>query len=358
MAALRAPRLAGLVLSPDDSAAAAARAVLRFYLRAFASAEPAARAGEVEPVHQLRVATRRLRTALRRFGPLLPARFAAAAHRDLAWLGGAIGAVRDLDVLSELLRGQAARLDPELRRAGGPLGVMLQEQRARALAALGTALDAKRCRRLLERLAAFADSRAPVGRGTRLGDVAPDLLRPHVRAVVRAGRRLGPDAAPPHLHRLRVRVKRLRYALETLRSLGDRATRELLARLERLQDTLGKGQDAATAIAWLGAYAESPGVPVTSLLPAGALIQALARRGGGHARPWSRLRCDLEQPARARGRDRGHRGGSLRRRAGAARAGRARAGRSAARDGARPARVRALRARGHRGSRAGAERRG
>src|SRR5439155_886239 len=141
------------------------------------------------------VATRRLRTALRLFGPLLPARFAAAAHRDLAWLGGAIGAVRDLDVLSELLRGQAARLDPELRRAGGPLGVMLQEQRARALAALGTALDAKRCRRLLERLAAFADSRAPVGRGTRLGDVAPDLLRPHVRAVVRAGRRLGPDAA-------------------------------------------------------------------------------------------------------------------------------------------------------------------
>ena len=278
MAALRAPRPAGLVLSPDDSAAAAARAVLRFHLRAFASAEPAARAGEVEPVHQLRVATRRLRTALRLFGPLLPARFAAAAHRDLAWLGGAIGAVRDLDVLSELLRGQAARLDPELRRAGGPLGVMLQEQRARALAALGTALDAKRCRRLLERLAAFADSRAPVGRGTRLGDVAPDLLRPHVRAVVRAGRRLGPDAAPPELHRLRVRVKRLRYALETLRSLGDRATRELLARLERLQDTLGKGQDAATAIAWLGTYAESPGVPVASLLPAGALIQALARR--------------------------------------------------------------------------------
>src|SRR5436189_240414 len=186
MNALRAPRPAGLVLSPDDSAAAAARAVLRFHLRAFASAEPAARAGEVEPVHQLRVATRRLRTAL----------------------------------------------------------------------------DAKRCRRLLERLAAFADSRAPVGRGTRLGDVAPDLLRPHVRAVVRAGRRLGPDAAPPHLHRFRVRVKRLRYALETLRSLGDRATRELLARLERLQDTLGKGQDAATAIAWLGTYAEGPGVPV------------------------------------------------------------------------------------------------
>src|SRR5438093_10344791 len=293
MAALRAPRPAGLVLSPADSAAAAARAVLRFHLRAFASAEPAARAGEVEPVHQLRVATRRLRTALRLFGPLLPARFAAAAHRDLAWLGGAIGALRDLDVLNELLRGQAARLDPALRRAGGPLGVMLQEQRARALAALGTALDAKRCRRLLERLAACADSRAPVGRGTRLGDVAPDLLRPHVRAVVRAGRRLGPDAAPPDLHRLRIRVKRLRYAVETLRSLGDRSVREVLVRLERLQDTLGKGQDAATAIAWLRAYAATRGVPAASLLPAGALLQALARRARRRRRrglkAWRRL---------------------------------------------------------------------
>src|SRR5207249_1957071 len=183
MTALRVPQRVGLVLSPDDGAAVAARVVVRFHLRAFARVEPAARAGEVEPVHQLRVATRRLRAALRLFAPVLPARFAAA-----------------------------------------------------------------------------------------------DLIRPHVRGVVRAGRRLGPDAAPPDLHHLRVRVKRLRYALETLRSLGDRSVREVLVRLERLQDTLGKGQDAATAIAWLRGYAATRGVPAASLLPAGALIQALARR--------------------------------------------------------------------------------
>src|SRR5213083_128416 len=199
MTALRVPQRVGLVLSPDDGAAVAARVVVRFHLRAFVRVEPAARAGEVEPVHQLRVATRRLRTALRLF----------------AWLATAIGAVRDLDVLGETLRKQAARLDPELRREVGPLGVALHEQHERTLAELGATLDAKRSRRLLERLAVFADSRAPVGRGARLGDVAPDLLRPQVRAVVRAGRRLGPDAAPPDLHRLRIRVKRLRYAVDT-----------------------------------------------------------------------------------------------------------------------------------------------
>src|SRR5439155_10551611 len=232
----------------------------------------------LEPVHQLRVATRRLRAALRLFAPLLPARFATAAHRDLAWLARAIGAVRDLDVLSELVRKQAARLESELRRASGPLGVALHEQRAQALAALGTTLDSRRGRRLLERLAAFADSRAPAGRGARLGDVAPDLLRPHVRAVVRAGRRLGPEAEAAELHRLRVRTKRLRYALETLRSLGDRSTRELLGLLEGLQDTLGKGQDAVTAIAWLREVAATRGRPASALLPAWPLIQALARR--------------------------------------------------------------------------------
>src|SRR5438046_829407 len=74
MTALRVPQRVGLVLSPDDGAAVAARVVVRFHLRAFVRVEPAARAGEVEPVHQLRVATRRLGTALRLFAPLLRAR--------------------------------------------------------------------------------------------------------------------------------------------------------------------------------------------------------------------------------------------------------------------------------------------
>src|SRR5438034_10108173 len=86
MTALRVPQRVGLVLSPDDGAAVAARVVVRFHLRAFVRVEPAARAGEVEPVHQLRVATRRLRAALRLFAPLLPTRLAAPAHRELDWL--------------------------------------------------------------------------------------------------------------------------------------------------------------------------------------------------------------------------------------------------------------------------------
>src|SRR2546426_7971337 len=92
-------RLRGLLLSADDPAGATAAAVVRFHLRAFERAEAGARAGEVEPVHQLRVATRRLRATLRLFAPVLPAVAVRRTSEDLRWLGRTIGAVRDPDVL-------------------------------------------------------------------------------------------------------------------------------------------------------------------------------------------------------------------------------------------------------------------
>jgi len=268
----------GLVLSPDDGAALAARAVVRFHRRVVAAVEQAACAGEVEPVHQLRVATRRLRAALRLFAPLLPARLTEAAERDLAWLASAIGEVRDLDVLAAAVHARAVRLDPELRRTLGPLGIAMHDRRAAALEALTGALDSSRCRRLFDRLTAFAESPPPPRRNERLGEVAGDLVRPLLRAVTRVGRRLGPDSPATEFHRLRVRVKRLRYALETLRGLGGKPVRRLLVRLEALQDVLGEAQDAQTQIAWLHAYAGTAEAPAGSLLAVGALIQALSKR--------------------------------------------------------------------------------
>jgi CHAD domain-containing protein len=271
-------RPAGLVLSVDDPAGLAARAVVRFHLRAFAREERQARAGEVEPIHQLRVATRRLRGALRLFAPVLPARFVESARREVAWLADAIGAVRDLDVLGELVRERATRLDPDLRAALGPLAVAIHERRVDAHTALVEVLDSPRCRRLMDRLAVFADAEPATRRRERLGERAGELIRPVVRAVRRAGQDQGEAAKPEALHRLRVRVKRLRYALETLRGLGGKSVGRMIRRLERLQDLLGRHQDAATAIAWLRARAEVGDLPPATLLATGALIHALSRR--------------------------------------------------------------------------------
>jgi CHAD domain-containing protein len=285
MAALAATsRATGLVLSPDDDAAVAARAVVRFHLRAFAAVEKEARAGEVEAVHQLRVATRRIRAALHLFGSCLPKRFVEATQRELAWLAAAIGAVRDLDVLGQAVQLRAARLDPELRGALGPLGIAIHDRRAAALDTLSATLRSSRCHRLLERLGTFADPPKAPRRNEPLGRVAPAFATPLLRAVKRAGRRIGGGSPPPELHRLRVRVKRLRYALETLRGFGMRSIRDLIARLERLQTVLGDAQDAATQLAWLRDYAAADGVPVPSLLAIGALLQTLSRRASKRRR--------------------------------------------------------------------------
>jgi CHAD domain-containing protein len=285
----RPARPPGLVLSPDDSAREAVRAVVRFHLRAFAREEAGARAGEVEAVHQLRVATRRLRAAFQLFAPLLPARFVAGAERDMTWLGAAIGGVRDLDVLSQAVTTRAARLDAELRRGLGPLAVSIHDQRAAALTVLVETLDSPRCRRLLDRLASFGESEAPARGDRRLGEVAPELIRPVLMAALRAGRRVGPDSEPATIHRARIRAKRLRYALETLHGLGAKTVRRLVRRLGRLQDLLGEHQDAVTQIAWLRAYALGPGVPQATVLAVGALIHILDRRARRRRRRFAQL---------------------------------------------------------------------
>src|SRR5439155_22932946 len=97
--------------------------------------------------------------------------------------------------------------------------------------------------------------------------------------VRRSGRRLAPSAPPADFHRLRVRLKRLRYGFETLRGLGGKPLRRCIDRLQDLQDVLGASQDDVTQTAWLRRYASTPDVDAASLLPVGALIQDLARRG-------------------------------------------------------------------------------
>jgi CHAD domain-containing protein len=265
------------VLSPDDPVGLATRAVLRFHAAAFTHEEPLARAGAVEPIHQLRVATRRLRAALRLFGPTLPAAAVAHAEGELAWMAGVIGAVRDLDVLAVTVARRARRVEPTLRDAIAGIETEIRRQRTAAQDVLTAALDAPRCRKLLVQLDGIASGPARSRRGVPLGEIAPALLAPLLRAVRDAGRRIESKPSAARLHRLRVRAKRLRYALETLRGLGGKRVVAAVAELTALQEVLGDHQDAATAIDWLREHATASGEPAT-LLAAGALVQILGRR--------------------------------------------------------------------------------
>ncbi len=112
--------------------------------------------GDPEDVHQARVATRRLRSDLRTFGPLLDAAWARELRDELGWIAGLLGAVRDADVLLERLRAQAQLLPKVDQAAAEALLVGLERQQADATTALLAAMGSGRYGALLDKLVAAA----------------------------------------------------------------------------------------------------------------------------------------------------------------------------------------------------------
>ncbi len=265
-----------LILLPDEPLREAVTRAIGFGLQALRREQGGATAGEVEPVHQYRVALRRLRAAVELFASLLYANQVRMLRRDLSWATQQGGALRECDVIGELMKDRARKIEPGLAKSVSSICNALAERRKAEHARFVETLRSQRCAALVTRLGSPALRKLPPD--MTLGANAARLLRPMLRAVTRAGANLDEDATVALFHRLRVRVKRLRYALEML-SVGDSKQRKkMLARLENLQELLGDYNDTAVAIANLHTYASSPGAPAQAVLAAGALIQSLARR--------------------------------------------------------------------------------
>ncbi|HEX6663746.1 MAG TPA: CHAD domain-containing protein [Gaiellaceae bacterium] len=237
-------------IEPTDAIGQVALANLRRQFGALLAHEPGTRLGEdIEELHDMRVASRRLRAAVALFEDVLPAE-AARLRPELAWLGRTIGAVRDLDV-------QLAQLEEWLEEVPEPdreplarLRALLTEERARARATMLEALDSKRYERLIRRFGAMLRSRSgartPPARGA-----APELVERRQAAVRKAIKRIDPDADATEYHRLRIACKRFRYALEFLSDIYPDETKRLVKQAVALQDLLGDYQDAHVAIARL-----------------------------------------------------------------------------------------------------------
>ncbi len=260
------------LIAPDSAIADSARLALRAGVTALKHYETAAVAGEIEPVHQMRVSVRRLRATVRLFATVIHGSRKRIYERELKWLGQAAGGVRDCDVMAELLRDCSAHLDPTLAEALTPV------LDAAELSRFVNDLHTKRYERMCERLADPLLRRALPA--TDVGCYAPAMIAPIARKVRKAGKHVTAADAPPALfHRLRVRVKRLRYALEMLTGMGGKRSRKALARLEQMQELLGSHQDLVAALAWLRAYAGGANdVAPETLMAVGALVQTLGER--------------------------------------------------------------------------------
>lgn len=207
-----------------------------------------------EYLHQMRVAVRRLRSALNVFSKALPQACVAPLAAELKWLTGALGPARDWDVfVHETL--------PPIRSAFEHSPALAQfaqgcsRRRNTANRSARAKVGSLRYRRLTLELGRWMAARAWLDQPDQatglvqarpVREFASETLDARYANVRKRGRRLQQRSAD-ELHRLRIAVKKLRYATDFFAGLYDDApARSALKRLARLQDILGAMNDAAS----------------------------------------------------------------------------------------------------------------
>jgi inorganic triphosphatase YgiF len=263
--------------------------------------DPGARLGEdPEELHDMRVATRRLREALRLFPAGIPARWRDPLARELRWLGRRLGAVRDLDVHLAMLNDFTAAAPAGFRPALGCLREHMASVRRRDRATMLASLDAPRYFGLLRRL-----ERAALARGRRPSGAEPPpepmvvaaerAIRKAFRRLMDRGQTIRATPCPEDLHALRIRAKRLRYLLEFFRELTGKPGRRLVKRLVALQDLLGGYHDAVVWADVVRGYIQRAGARLRheQVVALGALVACELRHAdemrAGFDKAWRRF---------------------------------------------------------------------
>lgn len=275
------PDLGVTELPAEPSIGDMAMAVLRRHVAAMVEHEPGTRLGEdPEELHDMRVATRRLRAALDLFATVLPGR-AHHLREELGWLADGLGAVRDLDVQLERLEQWRSELPVEESGSLDDLARLLQRQRDAARLEMLASLDSPRYDEIVSGFTSILQQGARLGDGGPSADalapaaaVVPDLILTRHRAVTKAARRARRSGDLADFHRLRIRCKRLRYALEFVSEIYDGQTRKMVRRVVALQDCLGLMQDARVAQGRLLSLATAEdGLPRATVFAMGRLAE-------------------------------------------------------------------------------------
>jgi CHAD domain-containing protein len=253
-------------LQPEDTLRVAARKMLRRYFQKLLAQERDVREDDdPEGVHQMRVATRRLRATLTVLGEAIGAQQARKFRRSLRDIARTLGQVRDRDVFLEHVRRYDASLSEEQRGGVAPLIAALERDQAQAKQRLLKELDAKRYARFKRICANFltASDKQPdeerAGPTPRIRYAAGSALwrgYEQLRAyetLLPATASISAETDMELLHEMRIAGKHFRYTLELFGdALGpkvDGALDPLLA----LQEHLGALQDIEVAVAYVRA---------------------------------------------------------------------------------------------------------
>lgn len=227
-----------------------------------------------EALHDMRVATRRIRAAMSTFREYLSPT-ALAAGSEVAWLTRALGPVRDLDVQIERLNARMSEAGVDAEALGPYMEVLIARRdslRKRMLASL----DSRRYERMVERWTnllnrgparTFQPGRLPAVL------VAPEVVGRRYRRVRRQADRIERGSPAELYHAARIQAKKLRYAAEFFGPLFGARAETFVTRVKELQDVLGDHQDAEVAVTSLRREAENRRLSGATLLAMGALVE-------------------------------------------------------------------------------------
>ena len=251
--AMEPPEVAALPVTPESPARDVIRSVVAESVAAILHHDPLVRTStDPEAVHQARVATRKLRSHLRTFGPLLDVEWTEPLRSELGWLAMSLGSVRDREVLLERLRERAKALPASDSRSAASLLHILELEIEALRKKLHADLDSSRYVDLLEKLVAAAHAPMALPDADQpAANVLPQLAVGPWRRLRSAVRQLPDHPNDPELHRIRILAKRARYAAEAVAPVVGPVATAFARAAAKLQTVLGEHQDSVTAQAWL-----------------------------------------------------------------------------------------------------------
>lgn len=269
------------IVTKDDSLISACEKILlKQAYKMWANTDGTLKNLDPEFLHDLRVATRRGRFALRLIAKILKIEKCNTMRAELGWIGGLLGSVRDLDVFIVSLKSQMREADIEDETASNIIAIVSKDlvlKRKKLVSALKSA----RYREIISDLKAFF-------KNTEIEiflhekkmqpalEIVPQLIKSASKKIYKKSDKNASEFSDSDLHKLRIDFKKLRYTSEFFYDILDEKMKILIKTFIEIQDLLGAHQDSVVAISNLEKIAgELDGKSTSSkkiLISIGALI--------------------------------------------------------------------------------------
>jgi CHAD domain-containing protein len=239
--------------------------------------------GDEADVHRIRIAARRMRTLLLAVRKIVSAQWLEPLLSGLKWLGEVFARLRDLDVQMEYFRREARELKTRDRR---PLERFLRHLQSDREQAYRMVLDEMRSARYIGFVSKLRDAAdRPVIEDPQY--TLTDAAARQFRKLRKAVRRLNRSPSDAELHRIRIKTKRARYAAELAQRGDSKAIGRFIKRASRLQDLLGRHQDAVLAEQHVEGFLKSQGKQEAAFTAGLLAARAKQRRDEVRAQFWS-----------------------------------------------------------------------